>query len=156
MGNNREDFEVWLRSRFDGDALKAAQHSFDQTRKKANETDNALKDMGYSAETLKKELMGLLAFAEVVAQFKEGFEQVAALEQAMNQLERATKRNGDNFDVVKGKIVGMAESTTTRPSRAWSLSTTRRATWRMLRISRASRLTSRLRTTWSTRSHSST
>lgn len=110
MADNREDFEVWLKSRYDGDAMKAAQADFKRTQDAAKKTDESFKDMGYSADALKQQLTGLLAFTTVVAQFREGFEQVAALEQAMNQLERATKRNGDNFDVVKGKIVGMADA----------------------------------------------
>jgi hypothetical protein len=110
MADNREDFEVWLKSRYDGDAMKAAQADFKRTQAAAKKTDESFKDMGYSADALKQQLTGLLAFTTVVAQFREGFEQVAALEQAMNQLERATKRNGDNFDVVKGKIVGMADA----------------------------------------------
>lgn len=110
MADNREDFEVWLKSRYDGDAMKAAQADFKRTQDAAKKTDESFKDMGYSADALKQQLTGLLAFTAVVAQFREGFEQVAALEQAMNQLERAAKRNGDNFDVVKGKIVGMADA----------------------------------------------
>ena len=104
------EFQLWLRSRFDGDPLKAAQAEFARTQHAAKQTDDSLRQMGYSADALKKQLLSLVAFAEVVAQFKEGFEQVAALEQAMNQLERATKRNGDSFDVVRGKIVGMADA----------------------------------------------
>lgn len=110
MGNTNEGFDVWLRTHFDGNALAAARESFDKTKGKAKETDSAMKDLGLSAESLKGQLIGLVGVAAVWQQFKEGFEQVAALEQAMNQLERATKRNGDNFDVVRGKIVGMAES----------------------------------------------
>ena len=110
MADNREDFEVWLKSRYDGDAMKAAQADFKRTQDAAKKTDESFKDMGYSADALKQQLTGLLAFTAVVAQFREGFEQVQQLEQAMNQLERATKRNGDNFDVVKGKIVGMADA----------------------------------------------
>ena len=110
MADNREDFEVWLKSRYDGNAMKAAQADFKRTQEAAKKTDDSFKDLGYSADALKQQLTGLLAFTTVVAQFREGFEQVAALEQAMNQLERAAKRNGDNFDVVKGKIVGMADA----------------------------------------------
>lgn len=110
MADNREDFEVWLKSRYDGDAMKAAQADFKRTQDAAKKTDDSLEHMGYSAKALKTELMSLLAFTAVIAQFREGFEQVQQLEQAMNQLERAAKRNGDNFDAVKGKIVGMAES----------------------------------------------
>ena len=110
MADNREDFEVWLKSRYDGDAMKAAQADFKRTQDAAKKTDESFKDMGYSADALKKQLTGLLAFSTVVAQFREGFEQVAALEQAMNQLERAAKRNGDSFDVVKGQIIGMADA----------------------------------------------
>jgi hypothetical protein len=110
MGNTNEGFDVWLRTHFDGNALAAARESFDKTKGKAKETDSAMKDLGLSAESLKGQLIGLVGVAAVWQQFKEGFEQVAALEQAMNQLERATKRNGESFDVVRGKIVGMAES----------------------------------------------
>lgn len=110
MADNREDFEVWLKSRYDGDAMKAAQADFKRTQTEASKTGESFKDMGYSADALKQQLTGLLAFTTVVAQFREGFEQVQQLEQAMNQLERATKRNGDSFVDVKGKIVGMAES----------------------------------------------
>ena len=110
MADNREDFEVWLKSRYDGDAMKAAQADFKRTQDAAKKTDESFKDMGYSADALKQQLTGLLAFSTVVAQFREGFEQVAALEQAMNQLERAAKRNGDSFDVVKGQIIGMADA----------------------------------------------
>lgn len=110
MADNREDFEVWLKSRYDGDAMKAAQADFKRTQAEAKKTDDSFKQMGYSADALKQQLTGLLAFTAVVAQFREGFEQVQQLEQAMNQLERATKRNGDSFVDVKGKIVGMAES----------------------------------------------
>lgn len=110
MGNTNEGFDVWLRTHFDGNALAAARESLDKTKGKAKETDSAMKDLGLSAESLKGQLIGLVGVAAVWQQFKEGFEQVAALEQEMNQLERATKRNGESFDVVRGKIVGMAES----------------------------------------------
>lgn len=110
MAGNDEQFNVWLKTHFDGDALAAARRSFDQTKKSAKETDDTLGDLGLTAGNLKSTLLSFVAVDAVWTQFKEGFEQVAALEQAMNQLERATKRNGDNFDVVRGKIVGMAES----------------------------------------------
>ncbi len=110
MADSDLDFQLWLKSRFDGDPLKAAQAEFAKTQQAAKKTDDSLREMGYSAEALKKQLLSLVAFAEVVAQFKEGFEQVAALEQAMHQLERAAKRNGDSFEDVKGKIVGMANA----------------------------------------------
>ena len=107
---DRMDFELWLKSKWDGDAMKAAQHSFDETTKKAKQTDDSLKSAGYSADGLKNALTGLVAAGAVWQQFKEGFEQVAALEQAMNQLARATARFGDKSDVVKGQIVGMANA----------------------------------------------
>jgi hypothetical protein len=110
MATDKTDFEIYLKSRWDGDAMKAAEADFKKTQKAVKDTDTSMRDMGYSADALKTQLMSLVAFAEVVAQFREGFEQVAALEQAMNQLERATKRNGDNFEDVKGKIVGMANA----------------------------------------------
>ncbi len=110
MANNREDFEVWLKSRYDGDAMKAAQADFKRTQEAAKKTDESLEHMGYSANALKTQLMSLLAFTEVIAQFREGFEQVQQLEQAMNQLERAAKRNGDNFSDVKSKTLAFADS----------------------------------------------
>ena len=110
MASSSEDFTLWLKSKWDGDAMKAAQDSFERTQKKAGEADSAMKDLGLTTKDLKEQLVGLVAAGAVWDQFEEGFEQVAALEQAMNQLERATQRNSDNFEEVKGKIVGMAES----------------------------------------------
>lgn len=104
MATDKTDFEVWLKSKWDGDAMKAAEADFRKTQRAVVETKESMNVMGEAASALKAQFIGLLAFAEVVAQFKEGFEQVAALEQAMNQLERATARNGDNFDEVKKKI----------------------------------------------------
>ncbi len=110
MADNKTDFEIFLKSKWDGDAMKAAEADFRKTQKAVKETKEEMGVMGQAAGALKTQLAGLLAFAEVVAQFKEGFEQVAALEQAMNQLERAAKRNGDNFGEVKEQIVGMANA----------------------------------------------
>lgn len=110
MADNKTDFEIYLKSKWDGDAMKAAEADFRKTQKAVKETKEEMGVMGQAAGALKTQLAGLLAFAEVVAQFKEGFEQVAALEQAMNQLERAAKRNGDNFGEVKEQIVGMANA----------------------------------------------
>lgn len=109
MATDQTEFQIWLKSKWDGDALKAAEADFRKTQKAVKDTDTSMQDAGYSAKNLKAQLLELVAFAEVVAQFKEGFEQVAKLEQIFNQLERQTKRNGDNFDEVKGKIVGFAD-----------------------------------------------
>lgn len=109
MADNSQDFELWLKSKWDGDPLKAAQADFKRTQKAAQDTEGAMSGMKSTATALKAELMGLLAFAEVVAQFKEGFEQVAALEQAMNELGRQAAANGDDFEVVSKKIVGFAD-----------------------------------------------
>jgi len=105
-----DGLHVPIKTTFDGSGTTAANAAFDKTKGHVKETESAAKDLGLTAENLKAQLTGLLAAGAVWQQFKEGFEQVAALEQAMNQLERATKRNGESFDVVRGKIVGMAES----------------------------------------------
>lgn len=110
MGNEQVDFELWLKSKFDGSALAAAQSAFEKTKKSTDSAKGSMEELGYSAKRLKESLSEIFAATAIIAQFKEGFEQVAALEQAMNQLERATKRNGDSFDDVKGKIVGMANA----------------------------------------------
>jgi hypothetical protein len=109
MATNQTDFQIYLKSKWDGDPLKAAEADFKKTQKAVKDTDTSMRDMGYSAESLKTQLMSLVAFAEVVAQFKEGFEQVTKLEQVMNQLQLQTKQNGHGFEEVKGKIVGFAE-----------------------------------------------
>ena len=41
MADNREDFEVWLKSRYDGDAMKAAQADFKRTQAEAKKTDDS-------------------------------------------------------------------------------------------------------------------
>lgn len=105
-----DGLRVPIKTTFDGSGTTAANAAFDKTKGHVKETESAAKDLGLTAENLKAQLTGLLAAGAVWQQFKEGFEQVAALEQSMNQLERATKRNGDSFDVVRGKIVGMADA----------------------------------------------
>lgn len=105
-----DGLHVPIKTTFDGSGTTAANAAFDKTKGHIKETESAAKDLGLTAENLKAQLTGLLAAGAVWQQFKEGFEQVAALEQSMNQLERAVKRNGDNFDVVRGKVVGMAEA----------------------------------------------
>ncbi len=109
MGNENLDFQLWLRSKFDGDALKAAEAEFNRTKKAADGLGTSADELGYSMKNLKAALVEVFAAAELWAQFKEGFEQVSKLEQVMNELERQTKRNGDSFEVVKGKIVGFAD-----------------------------------------------
>ena len=37
MANDQVDFDLWLRSKFDGDALKAAQSEFRRTQKSAED-----------------------------------------------------------------------------------------------------------------------
>ena len=110
MANDQVDFELWLKSKFDGDALAAARAAFEKTKRTADDAKVSLDDLGYSAKNLKQMLAEVFAITELISQFKEGFEQVAALEQAFNQLERAAKANGENFDVVKGKVTEFAES----------------------------------------------
>lgn len=110
MANDRADFELWLKSKWDGDAMAAAQASFKKTKSEAKELEGGLDELGYSAKNLKSILVEAFALTELIAQFKEGFEQVAALEQSFNQLERAAKRNGENFDTVKKKAVDFADS----------------------------------------------
>jgi hypothetical protein len=105
-----DGLHVPIKTTFDGYGTTAANAAFDKTKGHVKETDSAAKDLGYTAEALKTQLMGLLAAGAVWQQFKEGFEQVTALEQTMNQLERAVKRNGDSFSEVRGKIVGMADA----------------------------------------------
>lgn len=110
MAETTDGLNVPIKTTFDGAGTAAADAAFAKTKGSAENVNGAMKTMGATAEALKLQLAGLFAAGAVWEQFKEGFEQVAALEQAMNQLERATKRNGDNFDVVKGKIVGMADA----------------------------------------------
>ena len=110
MATDQQDFELWLRSKFDGDALASARAAFEKTKRTADDAKVSLDDLGYSAKNLKQMLAEVFAITELISQFKEGFEQVAALEQAFNQLERAAKANGENFDVVKGKVTEFAES----------------------------------------------
>lgn len=100
---------ISLESSFDPKGTQAAQTGLKGTTESAKETESAAKELGYTTDALKRSLMQLLAFAEVIAQFKEGFEQVSKLEQVFNSLERATKRNGDSFETVKGRIEEFAD-----------------------------------------------
>lgn len=103
-------FDVWLKTHFDGDALRAARQSFDQTKQSAKGAAEGTDAFSSATKALKAELAGLLAVSEIWGQFKEGFEQVAALEQSMNQLDRAAARFGHNAVTVREQIVGMADA----------------------------------------------
>jgi len=105
-----DGLHVPIKTTFDGSGTTAANAAFDKTKTHVKETESAAKALESTAEALRTQLMGLLSAGAVWQQFKEGFEQVTALEQTMNQLERAVKRNGDSFTDVRGKIVGMADA----------------------------------------------
>lgn len=109
MATDKTDFEIYLKSKWDGDATKAAEADFRRTQKAVKDVDKSMEEAGYSAKNLKAQLMEFVALAEFVSQMKEGFEQVTKLEQVMNQLERQTKQNGHGFEEIKGKIVGFAD-----------------------------------------------
>ena len=79
MANDQVDFELWLKSKFDGDALAAARAAFEKTKRTADDAKVSLDDLGYSAKNLKQMLAEVFAITELISQFKEGFEQVAAV-----------------------------------------------------------------------------
>lgn len=104
MATQNEGMDWLLRTKLDGAGLEAAQRGLKQTGDAAKGAKGELESLGYSAEALKKTLLEVFAFAELMSQFKEGAKDVMTLEQAYNELERSTKRFGQNNEEVKKGI----------------------------------------------------
>ena len=99
MADSDLDFQLWLKSRWDGDAMKAAQADFKKTERAAKDTDESMSKMGSGAAAgLKAALGELLAIAAVLKELKEGFHEVTAQEQAFNRLGDAAARFGGNAE----------------------------------------------------------
>lgn len=99
MADSDLDFQLWLKSRWDGDAMKAAQADFKKTERAAKDTDESMSKMGSGAAAgLKAALGELLAIAAVLKELKEGFNEVTAQEQAFNRLGDAAARFGGNAE----------------------------------------------------------
>lgn len=93
------DFQLWLKSKWDGDAMRAAQADFKKTERAAKDTDESMSKMGSGAAAgLKAALGELLAIAAVLKELKEGFNEVTAQEQAFNRLGDAAARFGGNAE----------------------------------------------------------
>lgn len=111
MGIDQVDFELWLRSKFDGDALKAAQAEFRRTQKSAEDAGEGMKSAGSGAAAgLKAALGELVAIAAILGQLKEGFAEVTAQEQAFNRLSDAAARFGGNTGEVNAQFEKLAKT----------------------------------------------
>lgn len=111
MANDQVDFDLWLRSKFDGDALKAAQSEFRRTQKSAEDAGEGMKSAGTGAAAgLKAALGELIAIAAILRQLKEGFAEVSAQEQAFNRLSDAAARFGGNAGVLNEKFEKLAKT----------------------------------------------
>lgn len=111
MANDQVDFDLWLRSKFDGDALKAAQSEFRRTQKSAEDAGEGMKSAGTGAAAgLKAALGELIAIAAILGQLKEGFAEVSAQEQAFNRLSDAAARFGGNAGVLNEKFEKLAKT----------------------------------------------
>lgn len=107
MADDKRDFEVWLKSRFDGDALKAAQESFERTKVKAQEAKTGLqalgdeaKKLGWTMETVSKAMRAafveILAVAEVMSQLKTGFSDAVDMEAMLRSISGSAKKYGED------------------------------------------------------------
>lgn len=99
------DFELWLKSKFDGDALKAAQAEFRRTQKSADDLKDGVSGIGTG---LKAALGELIAVAAILRELKEGFAEVTAQEQAFNRLSDAAARFGGNTGELNEKFQKLA------------------------------------------------
>jgi len=111
VANDQVDFDLWLRSKFDGDALKAAQSEFKRTQKSAEDAGEGMKSAGTGAAAgLKAALGELVAIAAILGQLKEGFAEVTAQEQAFNRLSDAAARFGGNAGELNTKFEKLAKT----------------------------------------------
>lgn len=105
MADSDLDFQLWLKSRWDGDAMKAAQADFKKTERAAKDTDESMSKMGAGAAAgLKAALGELLAIATILNELKEGFTEVTAQEQAFNRLSDAAARFGANAEIGRAHV----------------------------------------------------
>jgi len=111
MADSDLDFQLWLKSRWDGDAMKAAQADFKKTEKAAKDTDESMSKMGSGAAAgLKAALGELLAIATILNELKEGFTEVTAQEQAFNRLADAASRFGGNAGELNTQFEKLAKT----------------------------------------------
>ena len=108
MANDQVDFELWLKSKFDGDALRAAQAEFRKTQKSAEDAGEGMKGIGGAAAGLKAALGELVAIAAILGELKEGFAEVTAQEQAFNRLSDAAARFGASAGQLDEKFKSLA------------------------------------------------
>lgn len=108
MENDQVDFELWLKSKFDGDALRAAQAEFRKTQKSAEDAGEGMKGIGGAAAGLKAALGELVAIAAILGELKEGFAEVTAQEQAFNRLSDAAARFGASAGQLDEKFKSLA------------------------------------------------
>lgn len=105
--------EVPIVSTFDATGTRQATDGLKTTEAAAHGLREEFKELGWSAENIGGKLKGMLlemvALAEVVSQFKDGWEEFVTISKAWAQLEMATNKNGQGFKEVKGEIEELAE-----------------------------------------------
>ena len=103
MGLDALGLDLLFRSSADNSGSEKAAAGVKHVGEAAHSTKEELEELGYSAKAAKGMLLELVAFAEIVAQFKEGAKEVMLLEQAFNELDRSTKRyKQDGVEVKEG------------------------------------------------------
>ena len=109
MGTDNLGLDLTFRSSADNSGSEKAAEGVKHVGETAQGAKGDLEELGYSAEAVKRQLLELVAFAEVVAQFKDGAREVMALEKSFNSMEDAAGRFGKSGEEVKGTLKEFAE-----------------------------------------------
>lgn len=97
MADAKTDFEIYLKSKWDGDAMKAAEADFRKTQK-------AVKETGTSVDDLKKSLMEMVAAAAVISFLKDATEGALEMEKALRLVDMTAVKMGLGVEETRKKV----------------------------------------------------
>lgn len=120
MGLEDLGLDLKFRSSADTSGSEQAASGLHGVSKAAHETDSTLHELGYTAENIKKAFIEFLAFAEVIAIFKEGTTEAYNLEKAWRGIDstartlglstKETREHVERFAKALGDLAGTEES----------------------------------------------
>ena len=101
-----QELSLWMmiRSIFDRKGTDEGEQGIKGVGRASKEAGVEVEGLGESFRTLKSQLAELFTIVEIIHQVKEALTELGTVEQSMNQLELAAKRNGHDFGELKERV----------------------------------------------------
>jgi hypothetical protein len=110
MATDALGIELQFKSSADTKGSEQAAAGVKKVDDQAKETTGTLEGLGYSADAVKEQLLGLVAFAAVIAVFKEGMTEAYNLEKAFRAIDATSVSLGLNTEETRGKVEKFAQA----------------------------------------------